>query len=193
MKKLTLILICISAFYCCKSDPKAKSTGSLIEELENKKQKMIDKASKNIELLDCKDYFKKADYSTICFIESENPNYTVVSSNNMGCTFRFAKVDNFDEYLDISITTYKNKKDADAMYNIFLLEMSDTIDSIKNLGDLAGLEKTDKVSSNRSLYIKHNNSFIQIQANRVVGTRATPCFFSKDEIIKFAKLFISEL
>jgi len=192
MKNVILILIVLLVTNC-KSDSKSENTDSAIETLEKKKQKMIDKASKKNELLDCKDYFKKADYSSVCFTNDKTPTYTIVSSTDLGCVFRFAKSENFDEYFDVNLTTYKNQKDADGMYNIVLMEMSDDLETITNLGDSSSLEKTDKVDSNRSLYIKYNNSFIQIKASRVVGTRPTPCFYSKEEMIKFAKLLLSEL
>jgi len=192
MRNTTLLFLLILVA-SCKSDSNTKNKESVIENLENKKQDMIEKASKKIVLLDCKDYFKNADYSTVCFIDGNANDYTVESSTDLGCVFRFAKVKNLDEYLDVNLTTYKNQKDSKAMYEIVLMEMSNNLEKIDGLGDVASLEKTDNISSNRSLYIKYNNSFIQVQANRVVGTRTTPCYYSKEEMIKFARLFISEL
>ncbi|WP_397362308.1 hypothetical protein [Olleya sp. R77988] len=191
MKK-TLLLAIVLMQFSCGSESK-KTTDTIIQDLNKKKQSMTKKASKKITKLNCEDYFKNADYSSICFSNSKTLDYTILSSTDLGCTFRFEKVENFDEYFDVNVTTYKTEKDCKAIYNIVLMEMSDDLETIDNLGDMAGIEKVDAVGSNISLYIKHGYSFIQIQANRVVGTRPTPCFYSKDEMVKFAKLFISEL
>ena len=78
MKKIYLIAFAL-LMVGCQSNSKNKTTESVIEDLKEKKQKMIEKASEEIVKLDCKNYFKKANYSSLCFADNKSLNFNITS------------------------------------------------------------------------------------------------------------------
>lgn len=184
MKNLILILTCFALFFSCKEETSQSKT----VKTESKN------SSSKIEKFDCDYFFKKGDYSSLCFTDSKLP-----ENISRGCIFGFVlKGDKHEQSLEIQ---FINKNSA------MLAEMHFNLDknnykkgkttNISNVGDAAffdvhGTDLKSLSRSNKDLYVLYKNVVFVITAEyKTVLTE--PCFYNNKEMIAFAKKIISNL
>lgn len=182
MKNLLLALIFFTLIFSCK------------DESSNSKKTNTKNSSSKIENFVCATFFETGDYSSICFIDSELPQY-----NNRGCIYGFVtKGDKHYEDIKIQFTDKNSSSLAEMHLNLNKNNYKKgAIKDVSDLGDAAFfyIHTTDLKSlsrSNKDLYVRYKNITFCIMVTYQSNTE-TPCFYRDKELIAFAKIIIKNL
>lgn len=188
MKNLTLTLICITFLFSCK-----KETSQTIAKGNTTKTE-IKNSSSIIEDFDCATFFKKGNYSSMCFSDTKLPKYM-----SRGCIFDFVtKGDKQEQSIQIQFVDKKKSSLAEMHFSLNKnnYKKGKTTD-VANLGDDAffDVHSTDLKSlsrSNKDLYVRFKNITFTIMAEYKSNT-VMPCFYDDKNLIAFAKTIIENL
>ncbi len=181
MKKLALTLLLLTTLNSCKDETSKKSTDSK-------------KSSSLIENFNCSTFFKKGDYSSLCFTDLKQPKYI-----NRGCIFEFSvKGDKHIQDLKVQFVRKKSLYLAEMHYNLNRNNSKKgSIKEISSVGDAAffNVHSTDLKSlsrSNKDLYVRYNNITFVIFASYQSNTD-TPCFYDDKALVNLAEKIIENL
>ena len=184
MKQITFILFSFALLLSCNEGAK---TGS--KDKADKKEKKI--AVAKIEDFDCATFFKKGDYSGLCFTDS-----ALLSYHGSGCIFAFqTKGDKQEQDLKIQFTPKTSTSLAQMHFNLNKSNYKKgTITDLSNLGDAAffdvhGTDLKSLSRSNKDLHVQYKNIAFVIYAEYQSNTKR-PCFFEHEELIAFAEKII---
>ncbi len=127
MKRITFILFSFALLLSCKE---VANTGTKAKTDKKESKAAVAK----IENFDCATFFKKGDYSGLCFTDSALPSY-----NGSGCIFAFqTKGDKQEQDLKIQFTLKGSAALAEMHFNLNKSNYKKgTITSLSNLGDAA--------------------------------------------------------
>ncbi|XMO85106.1 hypothetical protein AAFN75_09935 [Algibacter sp. AS12] len=189
MKNLIFTLICFTLLSNCKKDTSKSTTeknGVITETNKKSYDKVID--------FNCDTFFKKGDYSSLCFTDSKLPEY-----NSRGCIYSFVtKGDKHKQDIKIQFTNKKSAMLAEMHYNLKKNNYKKgVISDVSNLGDAAffDVHRTELKSlstSNKDLHIRYNNITFVIMVTYQSNTKM-PCFYNDKDLIAFAKAIIKNL
>jgi hypothetical protein len=188
MKNLAFILICLTFLLSCKDEKTNVTSESNTNKTETKK------SSVKIEDFDCATFFKKGDYSSMCFTDAKLP-----ENINRGCIFDFVTKGNKQE--EKLLLQFTNKNSAMLAEMHLNLNKSSSkkgkITAVSNLGDDAffvihGTDLKSLSRSNKDLYVRHSNIVFVIMTE-YLSNKGEPCFYDDKDLITFAQLIIQNL
>lgn len=188
MNNLAITFICLTFLLACKDEKSKTRSQSTTNKTEAKK------STTKIEGFDCANFFKKGDYSSMCFTDAKLP-----ENISRGCIFDFGTKGNKQEQsikiqfagkgsallaemsFDLNKTNYKKGK----------------ITAISNVGDAAffdvyGVDLKSLSRSNKDLHVRYKNITFVLMAKYMTST-GEPCFYSNKELISFAQKIIENL
>ena len=188
MKKVVFILCWFLIFSSCNNE-KSNATN------KSKTDKTVtEHSSSKIEDFDCASFFKKGNYSSLCFIDSTLPKYI-----GSGCIFDFeTKGDKQEEKLLLQFVPKGSAMLAQMHFNLKKDNYKKgTITAVSNLGDAAffdvhGTDLKSMSRSNKDLHVCYKNIAFTIKSEYKSNTEM-PCFFNDKELIAFAKKIIGNL
>ena len=188
MKNLALFVICFMILSGCKNKTTKATTESNTTKIETKK-----KLAK-IEDFECDTFFKKGDYSSMCFTDSKLPEYI-----GRGCIFDFITNGNKQEQsIKVQLTSKSSAMLAEMAFNLSKSNYKKgKTTHVSNLGDDAffDVHGTDLKSLSRShkdLHVRYKNIVFVIMAE-YMSNKGTPCFYSNKDLTVFAKTIILNL
>jgi hypothetical protein len=188
MKNLALALICLTFLFSCKDEASKATSESNTTKTETKKK------SAKTENFECGTFFKKGDYSSLCFTDSKLPEY-----NGKGCVFDFVvKGDKHEQDLQIQFVDKNSTMLAEMHLNLIKSNYKKgKTTEVSNLGDDAffdvhGTDLKSLSRSNKDLYVRHNNITFSIMTE-YMSSKGEPCFYSDKEMVAFAETIIENL
>lgn len=188
MKNQLLTLIYLIFIFGCKDNTTNASTQSAPNQTE------AQKASAKVENFECEIFFKKGDYSSLCFTNKQLPEYIA-----SGCIFDFiVKGDKHEQDLKIQFVGENSAMLAEMQFNLNKSNYKKgEITDVSDLGDAAffDVHSTDLKSlsrSNKDLSVRYNNITFTIMAG-YQSTTEMPCFYNDKDLIAFAETIINNL
>lgn len=167
----------------CTNEKTIKSDKSVRKETANK-----------IVKVDCNSFFKKGDYSDLCFSDSK-----ILRHDAVACIANFiTKGDKQEQGLKIQFQETGSAPLAKMHFNLNKVNYKKgKITDVSNLGDAAffDVHETDLQSLSRShkdLHVQYMNIFFVIMSD-YTSSKEKPCFFNDKELILFANKIIENL
>ncbi len=188
MKYIVIKLFCLAVVLGCENEKIHKQT------VNNDYQLNLKNHSWRIENFDCQSIFKKGDFSSICFIDSKLPTFTISD-----CNYSLKLKENKHQQ-EIKIKFIEKKSGLLAEVHLALFKQNNSKGSITNnskVGDEAffdvyktGVNTFSK--NNKNLHVKHKNIFFSIMTNYQSNSKE-PCFYDDKELNNLAKKIIDNL
>ncbi|MDB4293529.1 hypothetical protein N9954_09000 [Maribacter sp.] len=184
---LFLVFLVILCFGCKTETPKTNSQGeNSTPEAQN--------ASTKIEDFNCVTFFKKGDFSSICFSDAKLPAY-----NGMGCIFDFVTQGNKQEQrIKVQLDPKGSVSLAQMSFNLYRTNYKKgKVTEVAEIGDAAffdvhGTDLKSLSRSNKDLYVRYKNITFIIMAEYLSNTEI-PCYYKDENLIAFAKVIIQNL
>lgn len=188
MKKLALSLIFLMSMFSCKGNTAKASSQNNTTKTE------VKEASAKISDFECDAFFKKGDYSSVCFTDAKLPEY-----NGRGCIFAFVtKGDKQEQSIKVQFDPKGSSSLAEMSLNLYKNNYKKgEVTEVANIGDAAffDVHRTDLKSlsrSNKDLHVRYKNITFKILAE-YQSNKEVPCFYDDKHLIIFAKTIIKNL
>lgn len=188
MKNLVITVVTLMLFCACKDETSKKTTPNDSSETKT------EKSSAKILNLECATFFKKGDYSSLCFTDSKSPEYI-----SRGCIFDFVtKGDKQEQSIQVQFDSKGSSALAEMSFNLYKNNYKKgKVTEVGSVGDAAffdvhGTDLKSMSRSNKDLYVQYNNITFILMAEYKSNTEM-PCFYTDKDLVLFAEKIIKNL